>query len=218
MKNTNIKLTVIALGLLALMGCKPAAKDGARAYTTTQRTDVVAGNGSVFQNTCPSGQSAIGTIYDSSNTNAVSFEQRVKDFLSATTSPDDVGTISSSPNDYSTGVRFQGVIKVDASGRVVLNQSKISVKVYDSYVASQSLNPIAVTINTASSGQFNLQTGQGEVVFKDAHGEIRFTGKVDSQYFSGVVSYTNYTTVVTSASPSSGQLGQFAIATCGAIQ
>ena len=94
------------------------------------------------------------------------FEQRVKGFLSATTSPDDVGTISSSPNDYSTGVRFQGVIKVDASGRVVLNQSKVSIKVYDSYVASQSLNPIAVTINTASSGQFNLQTGQGEVVFK----------------------------------------------------
>lgn len=211
-------MVVVTLGLFILVGCKPASKDGARAYTSTQRTDVVNGTGSVFPTSCSSGQSAIGTIFDSSYSNTISFEERVKNFLSATTAPSDVGTISSAASDYSTGVRFQGMIKLDSSGRVVLGSSKISIKVYDSYVASQGLNPIAVTINTASAGQFNLSTGVGYVTFKDAYGEIRFDGKIDAQYFSGTVSYTNSTTVVENASPSAGSLGQFAIATCGAVQ
>lgn len=220
MKNTNIKMMVITLGLLVLVGCKPPAKEGARAYTTTTRTDLVNGNGngSTFQNTCPSGQSAIGTIYDANSSYSTTFEQNVKGFLSATTTPSDVGTISSSPNDYSTGVRFQAVIKLSQSGSVDLGSSKVSIKVYDSYVASQNLTPIAVTINAASAGQFNPQTGVGSVTFKDGYGEVRFDGRIANGYFSGNVSYTNYTTVIEGASPSSGQIGQFAIATCGAIQ
>ncbi len=220
MKNTNIKMMVITLGLLVLVGCKPAAKEGARAYTTTTRNDIVNSNsnGSVFQNTCSSGQSAIGTIYDANSSYSATFEQNVKSFLSATTTPADVGSISSSANDYSTGVRFQAVIKVGSNGSVVLSSSKISIKVYDSYVAAQGLDPIAVTINAASAGQFNTQTGVGSVTFKDGYGEVRFDGKIANGFFSGNVSYTNYTTVIEGASPSSGQIGQFAIATCGAIQ
>jgi hypothetical protein len=219
MINTNFKIIVITLGLLILAGCKPAAKDGARAYTTNQRQDVVnTGNGSVFQNNCPSGQAAIGSIYDANNSNAVSFENRVKAFLSATTLPDDVGSISSSPTDSSTGVRFQTTIKLDASGRVVGNQSKITITIYDSLVASQGLDPIAVSISSASAGQFNVQTGQGYVTFKDAYGEVRLDGTVNNQNFAGTVSFTNYTTVVQNAAVSSGPLGQFSIVTCGAIQ
>ena len=222
MKNTNIKMMVITLGLLALMGCKPPAKEGARAYTATTRNDVVNGNGqsngSVFQSTCTSGQSTVGTIYDASSNYSTTFEQNVKGFLSATTAPSDVGTISSAPNDPSSGVRFQAAIKLDSSGRVVLASSKISIKVYDSFFLNQGFDPITVAINAASAGQFNLQTGVGSVTFKDNYGEVRFDGKVTNGYLVGNVSYTNYTTVVENAAPSSGQLGQFAVLTCAAIQ
>lgn len=220
MKNLKNQVWVLIAGIAALSlfaGCKPPAKDGARVYTT-QRTDVgnVNTGGSVFSSTCSTGQSAVGTIYDATFSSTTSFENRVKLFLSATTLPEDIGTISSGPSD-STGVRFQGVIKLDQSGNVVLNQSRIAIKVYDSFVNGD-MQPIPVNINSAFSGQFNLQTGQGSIVFKDSYGEIRFDGIIDSQYFRGNISYTNYTTVVSGSSPASGPLGQFYIATCGVIQ
>ncbi|MBC7456760.1 MAG: hypothetical protein H7235_00675 [Bdellovibrionaceae bacterium] len=220
MKNTNIKIMIITLGLFSLMGCKPPAKEGARAYTTTTRNDLVNGNGngSIFQGQCPSGQSTIGTIYDASSNFSPTFEQNIKGFLSATTAPSDVGTISSASNDVSTGVRFQVAIKLDQSGQVVLASSKVSIKVYDSYFLNQGFDPITVAINTASAGQFNLQTGAGSVSFKDNYGEVRFEGKVVNGYLVGNASYTNYATVVTNASPSTGPLGQFAVLTCAAIQ
>lgn len=221
MKNTNIKMMIITLGLLSLMGCKPPAKEGARAFTTT-RNDIVNGNsgsnGSVFQSQCPSGQSTVGTIYDGSSNYSATFEQNIKGFLSATTSPSDVGTISSAANDPSSGVRFQAVIKLDQSGRVVLASSKISIKVYDSFFLNQGFDPIAVAINAASAGQFNLQTGVGSVTFKDNYGEVRLDGQISNGYLVGNASYTNYTTVVENAAPSAGSLGQFAILTCAAIQ
>lgn len=221
MKNSKIKIAMITLGLLVIVGCKPPAKSGARSFTTTQRQDVVngdSGNSSVFQDQCASGQSAMGTIFDANSSYSPTFEQNIKSFLSATTLPQNVGTISSSPNDPTTGVRFQAVIKLDQSGRVVLESSKISIKIYDSFVASQNLDPISVTINKASEGQFNTQTGMGAVTFKDSYGEIRFDGQVLNGFFKGSVTYTNNATVVENASASSGQMGQFAIATCGAIQ
>lgn len=220
MKATNIKIMILGLGLLTLVGCKPPSKSGVRSYTATTRSDVVAGNG-VIQNNCQAGQSSLGAIYDStgySNGSTQSFEERVKLFLSATVVSSEIGTISNGYND-STGVRFQGAIKLDSTGRVVLNQSKIAIKVYDSFVAQDSsISPIPVNINAASSGQFNLQTGVGYVVFKDQYGEIRLEGKIDSQYFSGNVSYTNLQTVNEGASAAAGYLGQFYIASCGMIQ
>ena len=223
MKNSKIKFALITLGLLVLVGCKPPAKTGARSFTTTVRNDVVngntgAGNDTVFQNQCASGQTAIGSIFDASSSYSPTFEQNIKSFLSATTLAADVGTISSSPVDVTTGVRFQAVIKLDQGGRVVLESSKIAIKIYDSFVASQNIDPISVTINTASEGQFNLQTGVGSVTYKDSYGEIQLEGQVLNGFFKGSASYTNYKTVVENASASSGQMGQFAIATCGAIQ
>jgi hypothetical protein len=223
MRTTNIKIMIAGLGLLALVGCKPATKSGVRSYTATTRNDITntGGTGGVIQNNCQAGQSAVGAIYDPtgfSNGSTQSFEERVKLFLSATVISSEVGTISNGASD-STGVRFQGAIKLDSSGRVVLNQSKIAIKVYDSFTAQDStVAPIPVNINAASSGQFNLQTGVGYVVFKDQYGEIRLDGRIDSQYFQGNISYTNFVNVNEGAAAATGYLGQFYVATCGMIQ
>lgn len=221
---------ILGFGLIALVGCKPAAKTGVRTYTSAVRTDIVAGQGNTTgtpgqpgtnQNNCPAGQSAVGAIYDPtnySNNSTFSFEDRVKLFLSANVKSSDIGTISNEAN-ASTGVRFQGSIKLDNTGRVVNNQSKINIKIYDSFMAENTqLLAIPINISTASSGQFNLQTGIGFIIFKDTYGEIRLDGKIDSQYFSGSVSYINYKTVNAAAAVASGYLGQFYIAACGMIQ
>lgn len=222
------KLILVTLASLFFVAC-PAKKDA------TGRTAVVTGRGGTggivggtptggitFTNTCGQSVSPIGTIYDQGGQqvslyNSGSFEDRVKAFLSATVNPTEVGQISSAPTD-STGVRFQGAIKLDQNGMVIPSQSKILIKVYDSYMLqNSSYQAIPVQIDAASEGQFNMQTGAGYVVFKDQYGEIRFDGKIDAQYFSGVISFRNYATV-TGGAPAQGQLGQFYVARCGIIQ
>jgi hypothetical protein len=214
MMTTITKILLGSLLAALFIGCKPATKAGVRSNTTLStsglRTDQ---NGQVtFQTNCAP---SIGSIY-SYNMNAHTFETQVKAFLSATTNPNDIGTVSSLPAN-STGVQMSGLIFLDKSGQVDVSQSKISVQVYDSFV-SQGLGVIKVEIAGASSGSFNLQTGIGSVVFKDQHGEIKFDGRLGADTFDGDVTFKNYKTVVSGANPSSGTLGQFNIKICGFIQ
>lgn len=221
-----MKTTLLLSLLVGLMftSCDPKKSSARLAYSSgTVRSNIDYGNGGtgvgVFTNTCGNTQAAWGSIYDS--TYSYDFENRVKSFLSAAVNPNEIGSISPGPADI-TGVRFQGTIKVDSNGQINLAMSKISIKVYDSFVSysnsSNQYQPIAVEINTASEGQFNPSTGVGYVVYKDSYGEIRFDGKLDAQFFQGQVSYKNYRTVLPNASPASGNLGQFYIARCGIIQ
>ena len=146
-----------------------------------------------------------------------SFEQNVKSFLSATINPQEIGTISGGQWD-NTGMRFEGTIKLDTSGQVVLTGSKLIMKVYDSLLLqNSSLQPMGVQMEAAAEGKFDLNTGVGYVVFKDKYGEVRFDGRFDAQNFSGTVSYKNYASFDNSQ-PALGQLGQFLIARCAIIQ
>lgn len=224
------KLILVTLASLFFVAC-PAKKDTAgRTATVAGRggtSGVVGGTGNpIFTNTCVQNVSPIGTVYDQGQQqpnlySSGSFEDRVKAFLSATVNPTEVGQISSAPTD-STGVRFQGTIKLDQNGMVVSAQSKILIKVYDSYMLqNSSYQAIPVQIDGAnggsSEGQFNMQTGMGYIVFKDQYGEIRFDGKIDAQYFSGTMSFRNNASVA-GGTPAQGQLGQFYVARCGIIQ
>lgn len=210
------------LALLAalsfLVGCKPATKQGVRVASSVIRSDVNTGS-NVYTNNCNLSQNNVyGAFYDEQS--PFNFQDKVKDFLSASTNPEAVGNISGYPTE-NTGVRFQLKLKLNSNGSVNLSQSKISILVYDSYVGQYSssgdLNqPIPVNISAASAGQFNL--GTGYVVFKDQYGEIRLDGTYNSYDFKGRVSYKNYVTVISGASPSAGVLGQFYIATCGSVQ
>jgi len=228
------KLILVTLASFLFVAC-PAKKDTAgRTATTTggRGTSGIIGGGTnpggttPIVNNCAQNVSPIGTIYDQGQQQATlyasgSFEDRVKAFLSATVNPTEVGQISSAPAD-STGVRFQGTVKLDQNGMVISAQSKIIIKVYDSYMLqNSSYQAIPVQIDPAnggaSEGQFNMQTGAGYIVFKDQYGEVRLDGKIDAQFFSGTMSFRNYSTV-TGGTPAQGQLGQFYVARCGIIQ
>ncbi len=214
------KMLILSLVSVLMVACNPKKNTTVRSATGVRTTGspIVGG----LTNTCTQGQFQIGTIYDSGNQqpdlyNSGTYEQRVKSFLSATVNPQEVGQISGAQWE-NTGVRFQGVIKLDAAGKVQLAASKLIIKVYDSYVLqSTGVEPIPVSIEAASEGQFNPQTGVGYVVYKDQYGEVRLDGRYDAQNFSGTVSYRNYVSY-NSSTPAQGQLGQFLIARCAIIQ
>lgn len=176
--------------------------------------------------TCVNGNSNVGTIYDSNGgfslNGTASFEDRVKALLSATINPSEIGTISAGQTD-STGVRFQGVIKIQSNGQLDLAATKIKILVYDSYVLNsqfaadgKKFEAIPIEFTSAAGGTFD-STGSGYVLFKDAYGEIRFDGKYDQQYFQGTVSFKN-TQSVLGGTAAQGTLGQFYVARCGIIQ
>lgn len=216
----KVTLTIAALTLLTIAACSPK-KQGVRSTLNRSAISVgIVNNSNINSNFCQQGVSPIGTIYDQGNTQTSlytsgSFEERVKGLLSVTVNPEEVGQISSAATD-TTGVRFQGAIKVDANGNVNLQQSSMLIKVYDSYVLQypEQFQAIEVAFATATAGQFNMQNGQGYILFRDQYGEVRFDGTMDAQYFSGTVSYKNYSHISGSA-PAQGQLGQFYVARCG---
>ncbi len=223
MKNVLL-LTVIAL---AFVGCNPN-KEQSTKRTSGVRSATISGttNGTFTNSYCGNNLSSIGTIYDQGTQQSLysngNFEARVKGLLSATIDPSEVGQISSSPNDQ-TGVRFQGTIKVESNGTVNLQQTKILIKVYDSFVlqsaqdGSNQYQPIPIEFTSAAAGQFNIQTGSGYVIFRDQYGEVRFDGNLSGDYLSGQVSFANSTNV-TGGSAAQGVLGQFYVARCGIIK
>lgn len=188
----------------------------------------------VLSKSCAQGQSGIGAITDSVQaagslySTPGTFQDRVKALLSTTVMTADIGDINGSGMD-GTGVRFQGVIKMDpTSGLVDGTNSKMIIKIYDSFYVNSLNDPNGTkydTINldfsplknTQISGQFNMQTGDGFLSFHDAYGDVRFEGRLDAQFFSGEVKFQN-TKNVNGADPVSGTVGQFRVARCGIIQ
>lgn len=211
------KIILMSLVSILMVACNP--KTDSKVTTVGTRNNLSA---NVFGNTCSQNQFPIGTIFDSgaqqvSLYSTGAYQDRVKAFLSATVNPQEVGQISSAQWD-TTGVRFQGVIKLDPAGNVVLAASRIMIKVYDSYLLqSTTAQPIPVSINAASEGHFDMQSGLGYVIFKDQYGEVRLDGRFDAQNFSGTFSYRNYV-AFDNSTPAQGQLGQFLIARCAIIQ
>ena len=226
------KLFILLPSFLLVIACNPK-KEAVRGNFNRDAGGSIAGALAVT-NSCPQGVSGIGTIFDDGQMTQVSldsvsgnFETRVKALLSATTSSDEVGQISGLATDQ-TGVRFQGIVKLDAKGLVIGAQSKMLIKIYDSYVLNSQLDPngtkyepIAIefipTSGSQIQGQFNLQTGEGSVSFRDSYGEVRFEGRMNAQTFSGVVKFQN-TRNINGGTAASGTLGQFYVARCGLIQ
>lgn len=218
------KAVLLTLIALSFVGCSPKKESSKRTSGNIRTATVTAGttNTTFTQSSCGNNMSSVGTIYDQSSSFNGNFEARVKALLSATIDPSEVGQISSGANDQ-TGVRFQGQIKVESNGTVNLAQTKILIKVYDSYVLQSAMDgsnqyqPIPIEFTSAVAGQFNMQTGSGYVVFRDQYGEIRFDGNLSGDYMTGQVSFVN-TTNVTGGAAAQGVLGQFYIARCGIIK
>lgn len=226
------KLTIVStLALFLTLGaCSPKKNTVTANNGGSSQTATIAGvptgactTPAPAQNNQQQNVQNVGTIYDSTN-NQYNFENMVKSFLSATISPYEVGSISSAPNGQ-TGVRFRGVVKLDASGNVIGAQSNITISVYDSIwqmnkISNPNEQEIQVVFDPTKratiGGQFNPQSGEGTLTLQDNYGSVRLTGRIDATSFSGTVSFQNTASVL--GSPASGNLGQFYIQRCAILQ
>lgn len=169
-------------------------------------------------NTCTSGQSTVGKIFDPYASSQ--FETQVKNFVSATLDPQLLGSISGNINDK-TGVDFIGSFQFDSAGQLVASNSTVVIKVFDSYAnqtyGGQVIQPYIVQFNAAYSGSIDRNTRQFTVVFKDDYGAIEFRGSyANGQTAEGTVRFENYKSV--SGSPMSGTLGNFRVYSCALIK
>lgn len=150
------------------------------------------------------------------------FESDVKNFLSATINPDEVGQINAA-----SSVKFMGTVKTDSAGNVI-SGSQLYFTITDSFAAQGGFDsygnvykPITLTFDQNSgaqfSGQINKQTGLMSINVRDSYGTLQLTGIVDAQSFSGTISYQN-TQHILGNSPAGGTLGQFRVARCGFLQ
>lgn len=210
------KLTIL-VALVLLGACSPK-KNSLKADNANA---TIAGIPVGAQCAAGTQQGLVGSIYDSS-AQSMNFESRVKGLLSAYLKPSEVGNISAGQAD-STGVRFNGTVKLDSNGAVIAAQTNVTITIYDSiWLTNQTAdNLIEMKFNTAKasviSGQFNTSTGTGFISLKDNYGEVRFEGTIDAQKLSGNVTFQNLTTVV-GGSPASGTLGQFWVNRCAFLQ
>lgn len=224
-----MKNILLLIPLLVFVGCDPK-KSTVKANVQVATGATVAAD-FTLSNQCPQGTTGIGAIWDSGPTDGSlyttsgTFEDRVKALLSATVAAADVGQISGLESD-ATGLRFQGVVKLDANGNVIAANSKMLIKVYDSFVGQTDASGAkseAIQIeflaakNAQITGQIDLKTGLGFVSFKDTYGEVRFEGRRDAQFFTGLVKFQNSRNV-NGGTPAGGTLGQFKVARCGIIQ
>lgn len=223
MKRPLQKFSLLLILVSAFTACQPK-KDSVRGVSNPLNGTLngITGLGSVATN-CTQSQTTMGAIIDSMQ--PATFTDRVKALLTATMYPQDVGTVGASLSD-TTGVRFTGTIYLDGSGNVNASSSNIKIVVYDSiWLMDYNLNPstegipleFSASNGATLSGNFNVSSGQGYLLMKDAYGEIRFDGTITSQTFSGNVTFRNYQNV-TGQNAASGSLGQFTISSCGIIR
>lgn len=218
----TMSLLVVGLALLLASSCNNNRNKSNKA----QPINPYANNNGLFLNTnqvCSDINQKIGSIFTQSSTQLLSggysqsLDMNVKSFLSASMNPGDLGTISSGDRDQ-TGVRFEGQIKLDGSRNIVLDQSRVAIKVYDSYVGQydnngKQITPIEIYFDRAIRGQVDA-SGLATVTFQDNFGEVTFEGRLDQTQWSGTVSYINSASYDQTA-PTRGTLGQFYIARCG---
>ncbi len=223
---TKILIIIISMCFVA---CSQK-KDGVR--TLTGHAVITNGTGALVGNsTCPQGVKILGSIIDSTTLKTEAgdftgtFQERVNALLSTTAKPESIGLVSGFRY-ASTGIDFNGLIKLDANGNVLSAQSNLTFTVRDSIWADQVIwDPKALPINiifdqghaSTISGQFNInsQSGPATLVLHDGFGDILFDGVLDAQNFSGKVRYVNSVTVV--GQIMKGPLGDFIIPRCAIL-
>lgn len=217
MKKTSLKTlfgVILSGAMVMLAACDQSSNNSPRAASTTVRVATPTALAVSTVNCTATGQSTNGRIYDSSYSGM--FENNVKDFVSATINPDELGSIDGSA--YSnTGVTFQMTVKANTSGQITLDQSTASISIYDSYVgqldaSGRQIRPYVITFDKASAGSF-ATAGNSTITFKDQYGEVTFTGTLNTTAFTGTVTFKNYSSLDGSGAIA-GTLGSFQIARC----
>lgn len=165
--------------------------------------------------------SAAGRIFDDTATGD-SFRMNWSNFFSAIMADDQLGSLSGSSTNSQQGVNIQLRIRI-VNNQLSLSETSMNIVVSDSFVDQKNpdtgeiIQPIKMGFTTAESGsQISVNNGTGNftIVFADKYGKVTVTGSFNQSQTQGTVSFQN-TAHYNNETPKSGNLGRFALNTCG---
>ena len=216
MQSLAVNKIISVLGLvvaLSLTACAPASQSKSSSIN----------NNNLGQSSC---NSSPGVIYNETQDGVApyssrSFQDRVGDFVSATLTPSDLGTVSGSKTSRKNYISISGKAKFAADGSLVPTQSNLSILIYDSYVGTldvdgTKITAYPVTINSAVSGQMSSANNTFMITYQDGYGSVTLNGKINGTDITGRVDFSN-TRSADSSTPRSGVLGAFNISTCSLL-
>jgi len=218
----NVSRVVMGIGLAVIMlgaaGCKKSSNDNSQQVAARSARQSVAPAPVATQTNPTTGQvyttqSAFVTT-DAANSHA--FQAALKSLVSGQMDPQFLG--HTSPSD---GVALRAYVEVDAQGRVVPQNSRLSLEIRDEFTnqsdsAGNRVPPITMTLPAVSGYAYN---GQTQLVFQDSVGRIEIYGTFQSgpnASMTGQVWFANTKKFDGSAVTSQlVGLGNFQMQTCG---
>lgn len=219
MSRQNPLRTVLGAGLILLMlgtlGCKKSSNDNSQQVTARGARATAVPPPAQTVNPTTGQVSTTATAYVvTDGANAQAFQTALKSLVSGQMDPQYLGYVS--PTD---GVMLRAYVEVDAQGRVVPQNSRISVEIRDEFTnqtdsAGNRIPPVTMTLPASSGYAYN---GQVQLVFQDSVGRIEIYGQFQNGgIMNGQLWFANTRNWEGSAvSTQLTALGNFQIQTCG---
>lgn len=222
MKNSmtrNPVRVVLMTGLLLLtlgsVGCKKSSNDNSQQVTARNARQAATPVPNQTTNPATGQTTTTATTYVTTDAaNATAFQGALKSLISGQMDPQYLGYVS--PTD---GVMLRAYVEVDSSGRVVPQNSRLSLEIKDEYTnqtdsSGNRIPSVTMTLPASSGYAYN---GQVQLVFQDSVGRIEVYGTFQNgAVMSGQVWFANTKKWDgSSVSASLVGLGNFQIQTCG---
>lgn len=213
MVNSIFKFLLAGLVALSTVACANSngevriARSSALAANGTQSTSPGAA--------CGSAAGVVGRVFDDASMSSYgSFETRVKSLISADYDPQYIGTVVGVNGPSATCVTLEGGVKFDSSGQLVLDQTTLRMKVYDSLTGTldtsgQPAGAYPIEFAAASEGR-KESSGSFYAVFSDKLGSVTLRGQISNAQITGTIEYANLQSY-NGGVGASGVLGKFAI-------
>jgi hypothetical protein len=212
---------ILGAGLVLIMfgsvGCKKSSNDNSQSVAARSARQSVAPaitTNTVNPMTGQNYTSAATAPVTTETANSTAFQAALKSLVSGQMDPQFLGYAS--PTD---GVMLRAHVEIDAQGRVVPQNSRLSLEIRDEYTnqsdsSGNRIPPVTMTLPASSGYAYN---GQIQLVFQDSVGRIEIYGTFQSGgivngqlWFANTKKWDG-----SSAATSLIGLGNFQVQTCG---
>lgn len=200
---------------LGLTGCKKSSNDNSQQVTARNGRTSVAPPPTQITNPQTGQTYNTGTAYLVTDAaNATAFQSALKSLVSAQMDPQYLGYVSSTD-----GVMIRAYVEVDGQGRVVPQNSRLSIEIKDEFTnqtdsSGNRIPSVTMTLPASSGYAYN---GQVQLVFQDSAGRIEVYGTFQNgSIMNGQLWFANSRKWDGSAVSSQlTGLGNFQVQTCG---
>jgi hypothetical protein len=223
MKNLFIKMSlVVFFGMfLLLSSCAKKNSSAQNRGAGAPRGDAAAPTTTLGVAKCADGSHVTGRIFDDQMTGNI-FRNNWSNFFSAIMADNQLGDLSGASNSTQTGVDIELKLKI-VNNAIDKSQTKLTFVVKDSLVGTknaengeiyQTITASFSSATNATLSNVNNGSGQFQLTFQDAYGEVTVNGTFNQSRAQGTVSFVN-SKHYNNETPKSGNLGTFSVNSFG---